>query len=165
MSKISGFVEWLPEQRIAELRWMDEIRRVFESYGFCSIETPAVEEIEALLAKGETDKEIYVLKRLQEDDDSSDARLGLHYDLTVPLARYVAEHYNDLVFPFKRYQMQRVWRGERPPEGPYHEFRQCDIDGININHLPLQFDAEMPAIIYDILRRLEMAKFQIAISN
>ena len=165
MTKISGFLEWLPEQRMVELRWIDEIRRVFESYGFCSIETPSVEEIEVLLAKGETDKEIYVINRLQADDDISDARLGLHYDLTVPLARYVAEHFNDLVFPFKRYQIQRAWRGERPQEGRYREFRQCDIDVININHLPLQFDAEMPAIMYDILRRLEVGKFQISISN
>src|SRR6266699_3999423 len=165
MSKISGFVEWLPEQRIAELRWMDEIRRVFESYGFCSIETPAVEEIDALLAKGETDKEIYVLKRLQEDDDSSDARLGLHYDLTVPLARYVAEHYNDLVFPFKRYQMQRVWRGERPQEVRYREFYQCDIEVINLDQVPLHFDSEMPAIMYEILSRLEVGDFQIRVSN
>ena len=165
MTKISGFLEWLPEQRMVELRWIDEIRRVFESYGFCSIETPSVEEIEVLLAKGETDKEIYVINRLQADDDTSDARLGLHYDLTVPLARYVAEHFNDLVFPFKRYQIQRAWRGERPQEGRYREFRQCDIDVININHLPLQFDAEMPAIIYGILRRLEVGKFQIGISN
>jgi histidyl-tRNA synthetase len=165
MSKISGFVEWLPEQRIAELRWMDEIRRVFESYGFCSIETPAVEEIEVLLAKGETDKEIYALKRLQEDGDSSDARLGLHYDLTVPLARYVAEHYNDLVFPFKRYQIQRVWRGERPQEGRFREFYQCDIDVINNNVVPLHFDAEMPAIIYEIFRRLEISDFRLHINN
>ena len=165
MSKISGFVEWLPEQRIAELRWMDEIRRVFESYGFCSIETPSVEELEALLAKGETDKEIYALKRLQEDDDSSDARLGLHYDLTVPLARYVAEHYNDLVFPFKRYQMQRAWRGERPQEGRFREFYQCDIDVINNNVVPLHFDAEMPAIIYEIFRRLEISDFRLHINN
>jgi histidyl-tRNA synthetase len=165
MSKISGFVEWLPEQRIAELRWMDEIRRVFESYGFCSIETPAVEEIEVLLAKGETDKEIYALKRLQEDDDSSDARLGLHYDLTVPLARYVAEHYNDLVFPFKRYQIQRVWRGERPQEGRFREFYQCDIDVINNNVVPLHFDAEMPAIIYEIFQRLGIVDFQMHINN
>jgi histidyl-tRNA synthetase len=165
MSKISGFVEWLPEQRIAELRWMDEIRCVFESYGFCSIETPAVEEIEVLLAKGETDKEIYALKRLQEDDDSSDARMGLHYDLTVPLARYVAEHYNDLVFPFKRYQIQRVWRGERPQEGRFREFYQCDIDVINNNVVPLHFDAEMPAIIYEIFQRLGIVDFQMHINN
>src|SRR5437588_1084047 len=150
---------------MVELKWMDDIRRVFESYGFCSIETPAVEEIEALLAKGETDKEIYVLKRLQEDDDRSDARLGLHYDLTVPLARYVAEHYNDLVFPFKRYQIQRVWRGERPQEGRFREFYQCDIDVINLDQVPLHFDAEMPAIMYEILSRLGVGDFQIRVSN
>ena len=165
MTKISGFLEWLPEQRMVELRWIDEIRRVFESYGFCSIETPSVEEIEVLLAKGETDKEIYIINRLQADNDISDARLGLHYDLTVPLARYVAEHFNDLVFPFKRYQIQRAWRGERPQEGRYREFRQCDIDVINIDHLPLQFDAEMPAIMYDILSRLQVGDFQIRVSN
>ena len=162
MSRVSGFVEWLPEQRIVELQWMDEIRRVFESYGFCSIETPAVEELEVLLARGETDKEIYVLKRLQED---SDTRLGLHYDLTVPLARYVAEHYNDLVFPFKRYQVQRVWRGEQPQEGRFREFYQCDINVINNNTVPLHFDAEMPAIIYEIFQRLKISDFQMHINN
>jgi histidyl-tRNA synthetase len=165
MTKVSGFVEWLPEQRIVELRWLDEIRRTFESYGFCSIETPSVEEIEALLAKGETDKEIYIIKRLQGEGDKSDARLGLHYDLTVPLARYVAEHYNDLVFPFKRYQIQRVWRGERPQEGRYREFYQCDIDVINNNTLPMHFDAEMAAIVYEIFQRLGIESFQMHISN
>lgn len=165
MTKVSGFVEWLPEQRLVELQWMDEIRRTFESYGFCSIETPSVEEIEALLAKGETDKEIYVIKRLQEDEEPGDARLGLHYDLTVPLARYVAEHYNDLVFPFKRYQIQRAWRGERPQEGRYREFYQCDIDVINNNSVPLHFDAEMPAIVYEIFKRLGIESFQMHISN
>jgi histidyl-tRNA synthetase len=166
MTRISGFAEWLPEQRSVELHWMDEMRRVFESYGFCSIETPAVEELDALLAKGETDKEIYVIRRLQEDDGKgSDARLGLHYDLTVPLARYVAEHYNDLVFPFKRYQMQRVWRGERPQEGRYREFYQCDIDVINNSTLPLYFDAEMPAIIYELFKRLDIGDFRLHINN
>jgi histidyl-tRNA synthetase len=165
MTKVSGFVEWLPEQRKVELQWMDEIRRTFESYGFCSIETPSVEEIEALLAKGETDKEIYIIKRLQGEEDKSGARLGLHYDLTVPLARYVAEHYNDLVFPFKRYQIQRVWRGERPQEGRYREFYQCDIDVININTVPLHFDAEMAAIVYEIFNRLDIKSFQLHINN
>jgi histidyl-tRNA synthetase len=165
VSPISGFPEWLPEQRIVELKWMDDIRRVFESYGFCSIETPSVEEIEALLAKGETDKEIYAVQRLHKDDEAGEPRLGLHYDLTVPLARYVAEHFHDLVFPFKRYQMQRAWRGERPQEGRYREFYQCDIDVINIDQLPLHFDAEVPAIMYDILRRLEVGNFQIRVSN
>jgi histidyl-tRNA synthetase len=165
MSHVSGFVEWLPEQRSAELRWMDEIRRTFESYGFCSLETPAVEEIEALLAKGETDKEIYAVQRLQEEGDRSEARLGLHYDLTVPLARYVAEHYNELVFPFKRYQLQKVWRGERPQEGRYREFYQCDIDVINNESVPLHFDAEMPAIIAALFERLGVGPFQMHISN
>jgi len=162
---VSGFPEWLPEQRIVELKWMDDIRRVFESYGFCSIETPSVEEIEALLAKGETDKEIYAVQRLHRDDEAGEPRLGLHYDLTVPLARYVAEHFHDLVFPFKRYQIQRSWRGERPQEGRFREFYQCDIDVINTDQLPLHFDAEIPAIIYDLLSRLEVGEFQIRVSN
>jgi histidyl-tRNA synthetase len=165
MTKVSGFVEWLPEQRRVELQWMDDIRRTFESYGYCSIETPSVEEIEALLAKGETDKEIYLIKRLQEGEEKSDARLGLHYDLTVPLARYVAEHYHDLVFHFKRYQIQRVWRGERPQEGRYREFYQCDIDVINNATVPLHFDAEMPAIVYEIFHRLGIESFQMHINN
>ncbi len=165
MSTVSGFPEWLPEQRMVELKWMDDIRRIFESYGFCSIETPSVEEIEALLAKGEADKEIYAVKRLQMDNEADEPRLGLHYDLTVPLARYVTEHFHDLVFPFKRYQIQRAWRGERPQEGRYREFYQCDIDVINLDQVPLHFDAEMPAIMYDILCRLEVGDFQIRVSN
>ena len=109
--------------------------------------------------------EIYIIKRLQGEEDKSGARLGLHYDLTVPLARYVAEHYNDLVFPFKRYQIQRVWRGERPQEGRYREFYQCDIDVININTVPLHFDAEMAAIVYEIFNRLGIESFQMHINN
>lgn len=163
---ISGFPEWLPEERLVELRWLDEIRRTFESFGFCNIETPAVEDLCALLAKGETDKEIYAVRRLQADaDEPGDARLALHYDLTVPLARYVAQHFNELVFPFKRYQIQKVWRGERPQEGRYREFYQCDIDVINQDKVPLQFDAEMPAIVHDILKRLNVGEFVISISN
>ena len=123
---ISGFPEWLPEERIAEQRWFDHIRKTFESYGFCSIETPSVEEIDVLLAKGEVDKEIYVLERLHKDEDEDkEARLALHFDQTVPFARYTAQHFNELVFPFKRYQMQRVWRGERPQMGRMREFYQA----------------------------------------
>ncbi|MFH1158115.1 MAG: histidine--tRNA ligase [Pseudomonadota bacterium] len=190
---ISGFPEWLPEYRAVELQWMDKIRKVFESYGYCSIETPAVEEVEALLAKGgETEKEIYTLHRLQDDrsvgfgdgsgygggsadgaghgDGSgfSDARLALHFDLTVPMARYVAQHFNELVFPFKRYQMQKSWRGERPQKGRFREFTQCDIDVVNADSLPLHFDAEMPAIIWEVLKGLpgmETEKFLIRINN
>ncbi|MAH04733.1 MAG: histidine--tRNA ligase [Alphaproteobacteria bacterium] len=165
-SPISGFPEYLPEIRRVEQQWIDHIRAVFESYGFCNIETPAVEEVDVLMAKGETDKEIYCLNRLQADpDDNSDARLALHFDQTVPLARYTAQHFNDLVFPFKRYQIQKVWRGERPQVGRMREFYQCDIDVIAVDNLPLHFDAEMPAVIYEALMGLNIGKVQIKISN
>lgn len=163
---VSGFPEWLPEERLVEQQWLDHIRHVFESYGFCSIETPSVEELEVISAKGEVDKEIYVLERLHKDEDNDkEARLALHFDQTVPLARYTAQHFNDLVFPFKRYQMQRVWRGERPQMGRMREFVQCDIDVINIDNLPLSFDAEMPAIIYEALEGLNIGRVQLRISN
>lgn len=166
---VSGYPEWLPEERLIEQQWFDHIRKIFESYGFCSIETPSVEELDVLRAKGEVDKEIYVLERLhKEDDNDSEARLALHFDQTVPLARYVAQHFNDLVFPFKRYQIQRVWRGERPQAGRFREFYQCDIDVINVDALPLHFDAEMPAIIWETLSGLtgmESEKIQLRISN
>lgn len=166
---ISGFPEWLPDIRMIEQQWLDHIRRIFESYGFCNIETPSVEELDVLHAKGEdVDKEIYVLERLHKEDGDKDARLALHFDQTVPLARYTAQHFNELVFPFKRYQMQRVWRGERPQAGRFREFTQCDIDVINIDHLPLHFDAEMPAIIWEVLSSLpgmENENIQIRISN
>ena len=164
---ISGFPEWLPEERLVEQRWLDQIRGVFESHGFCSIETPSVEEIDVLLAKGEVDKEIYVLERLHkdEDEDGKEARLALHFDQTVPFARYTAQHFNDLVFPFKRYQMQRVWRGERPQMGRMREFTQCDIDVINVDNLPLQFDADVAAVAYEALEALNIGKVQLRISN
>lgn len=171
---ISGFPEWLPQERRAELAWFDHIRTVFERYGFCSIETPSVEELDAINAKGgdgdsDVDKEIYVIERLHKEEGSKkEARLALHFDQTVPFARYTAQHFNELVFPFKRYQMQKVWRGERPQAGRFREFYQCDIDVINVDSLPLHFDAEMPAVIYEILSSLpgmENEKFQIRISN
>ncbi|MDQ4031682.1 MAG: histidine--tRNA ligase [Actinomycetota bacterium] len=165
---ISGFPEWLPQVRRLELQWLDQIRQTFERYGFCSIETPSVEALDVLVAKGETSQEIYTLRRLHAeagDDDGSDARLGLHFDLTVPFARYVAQHFNDLVFPFKRYQIQRVWRGERPQEGRYREFTQCDIDVINVDQIPLHFDAELPRIIHEILTGLRLPAWSLNINN
>lgn len=163
---ISGFPEWLPEERIVEQKWFDHIRRVFESYGFCSIETPSVEEIDVLMAKGEVDKEIYAIERIHKDpDEKSEARLALHFDQTVPFARYVAQHFNELVFPFKRYQMQRVWRGERPQMGRMREFYQCDIDVIHVDSLPLSFDAEVAAIMYEVLEGLEIGRVQLRINN
>ncbi|MCE7886290.1 MAG: histidine--tRNA ligase [Alphaproteobacteria bacterium PRO2] len=170
---VSGFPEWLPEVRLVEQQWLDHIRRVFESYGYCSIETPAVEELNVIQAKGgdggaDVDKEVYVIERLHKEKGDKEARLALHFDQTVPLARYVAQHFNELVFPFKRYQMQKVWRGERPQSGRFREFYQCDIDVINPDNLPLHFDAEMPAIIWEILAALpgmENEKIQLRINN
>ena len=172
---ISGFPEWLPETRRAEQQWFDHIRSTFESYGFCSIETPSVEALDAINAKGgdggaDTDKEMYIIRHLSREieQSSKEPRLALHFDQTIPLARYTAQHFNELVFPFKRYQMQRVWRGERPQAGRFREFYQCDIDVINVDSLPLHFDAEMPAIIWEILSSLpgmENEKIQIRISN
>lgn len=170
---VSGFPEWLPEVRRVEQLWLDHIRKVFESYGYCSIETPAVEELAVIEAKGgdggaDVDKEVYVLERLHKEPGDKEARLALHFDQTVPLARYVAQRFNDLVFPFKRYQMQKVWRGERPQSGRFREFYQCDIDVINVDNLPLSFDAEMPAIIWEIFSSLpgmENEKLQIRVSN
>ncbi len=162
---ISGFPEWLPEQRAVELAWIDHIRAVFESYGFVNIETPAVEAVEILAAKGgDTDKEIYALRRLQ-GEESEPARMALHYDLTVPLARYVATHYNDLTFPFKRYQIQKAWRGERPQEGRFREFLQCDVDVIDNEELSIEFDAELPAIIFEIVDGLKIGPVAIHINN
>ncbi len=163
---ISGFPEWLPEIRMIEQQWLESLRATFESWGFAPIETPAVETLDTLLAKGETDKEIYALRRLQADaEDASDAKLALHYDLTVPLARYVAQHFNDLVFPFKRYQMQKVWRGERPQEGRFREFLQCDIDVIGVDSLPIAFDAELPLIVAEGLARLGVTDLRLHVSN
>ena len=151
---ISGFPEWLPEQRIVELRLLDAIRRQFELFGFAPIETRAVEPLDQLLAKGETDKEIYTLRRLQAEEGEPDSGLGLHFDLTVPLARYVAQHLNDLKFPFKRYQIQKAWRGERPQEGRYREFTQADIDVVGRGTLSLHFDAELPLIVHEVFAAL-----------
>lgn len=176
---VSGFPEHLPEVRMVELSMLDRIRATFESYGFAPIETPSVEELEVLLAKGETDKEIYTIERLQADPSFAEAsedlpseaqrakegRLGLHYDLTVPFARYVAQHFNDLVFPFKRYQMQRVWRGERPQAGRFREFTQCDIDVIGIDNLALTFDAELAAVAMEALEDIGVSGVTLHISN
>ncbi|MBQ1083772.1 histidine--tRNA ligase [Nocardiopsis sp. B62] len=163
---ISGFPEWTPQVRAVEQRWLDHIRAGFESFGFASVETPSVENLDVLMAKGETSQEVYTLHRLQADaKDDSDARLGLHFDLTVPFARYVAQHFNELTFPFKRYQIQRVWRGERPQEGRFREFTQCDIDVINVDSVPLHFDAELPRIVHRVLSGLDIPAWTLNVNN
>ncbi len=144
-TSLSGFPEWLPEGRIVEMHVLDELRRVFELHGFAGIETRAVETLAQLEAKGETSKEIYVLDRLQALKAAAsgarapkDKGMGLHFDLTVPFARYVVENANELDFPFKRYQIQKVWRGERPQEGRFREFTQADIDVVGNGELPFE---------------------------
>lgn len=152
---ISGFPEWLPHQKLAEQYFLDTIRYVYELYGYTPLETSAVERVEILAAKGVVDKEIYALGRLREEPgEREEWELGLHFDLTVPLARYVALNYGQLSFPFKRYQVQKVWRGERPQEGRFREFYQADIDVIAEDRLSLHFDAEMPLVIHEIFDRL-----------
>src|SRR3954465_9500354 len=162
---ISGFPEWLPEQRLVEQEVLDGLRSKFELFGFAPVETRSVELLETLLAKGETDKEIYVLRRLGADPDEGDAGIGLHYDLTVPFARYAVQFYNELTFPFKRYQIQKAWRGERPQEGRYREFLQADIDVIDRGSLALSFDAEMPWLAYDALASLPPPPGPIRLNN
>lgn len=163
---ISGFPEWLPQQRIVEQKLIDRARRVFELYGFASLETRAVEPLETLLAKGETSKEVYLLRRLQADSaDTSDSTLGLHFDLTVPFARYVVEHAGKLDFPFRRYQIQKCWRGERPQEGRYREFYQADIDIVDRDTLPTHYEAELPLIIADVLRGLPLPPIRVQVNN
>ncbi|MDR0416429.1 MAG: ATP phosphoribosyltransferase regulatory subunit, partial [Propionibacteriaceae bacterium] len=130
---LSGFPEWLPAGRIVEQRLLASLRETFELHGFAPLETRAVEPLSELLRKGETSKEVYVLSRLQDRaepaaDVPDSKRLGLHFDLTVPFARYVLEHAGRLDFPFKRYQIQKVWRGERPQDGRFREFYQADVD-------------------------------------
>ncbi len=163
---LSGFPEWLPEQRLVELQWIDTIRRTFESYGFCNIDPPSVEDIDVLVSKGEdADKEIYGVRRLASTEMRDEPKIALHYDLTVPLARYVAQHFNELSFPFKRYQIQRAWRGERPQEGRFREFYQCDLDVLDAGEVSLHFDAELPVIVYEILHRLHVEPVTMHINN
>ena len=125
---LSGFPELLPAQRYVEQHVQDSLRRTFELHGFASLETRAVEPLDQLLRKGETSKEVYVLRRLQDEGEGTDTGMGLHFDLTVPFARYVLENAGKLEFPFRRYQIQKAWRGERPQEGRFREFTQADID-------------------------------------
>lgn len=168
---ISGFPEWLPRERIVEQHFLDVIRQTFELHGFASIQTRAVEPIERLSSQGaDTDKEIYAISRLAagvdgRDQASASSRLGLHFDLTVPFARYVLENAGQLTFPFRRYQIQPVWRGERPQEGRYREFTQCDIDIVDVGELAAHYEAELPLVIADTFSKLPIGPFRIQVNN
>ncbi|MGL4832428.1 MAG: histidine--tRNA ligase [Propionibacteriaceae bacterium] len=150
---LSGFPEFLPEQALVEQRVIDIVRDTYELHGFARIETRAVETIEELSRKGEITKEVYTVKRLHADPHDA-ADLGLHFDLTVPFARYVLENSGHLNFPFRRYQIQKVWRGERPQEGRYREFLQADIDVIGENELAQHHDLEVILVLLATFERL-----------
>ncbi|MCC2592986.1 histidine--tRNA ligase [Tessaracoccus sp. OS52] len=150
---ISGFPEYLPAGRFVETQVLRTVSETFELHGFAPIETRAVEPLEQLSRKGEIDKEIYVVRRLHAAEGEAD-ELGLHFDLTVPFARYVLENAGHLAFPFRRYQIQKVWRGERPQEGRYREFTQADIDIVGQDSLAAHHDVEIPLVALDVFEKL-----------
>lgn len=165
----TGVMELLPAEQMAFQRMLDTIRRNYERFGFTPIETPVFELTETLLTKsgGETERQVYFVQSTGNLDKKSDAlpELALRFDLTVPLARYVAEHERELAFPFRRYQMQRVYRGERAQRGRFREFYQCDIDVIGKDALSVRYDAEIPAVIHAIFTDLAIGPFTIQLNN
>jgi histidyl-tRNA synthetase len=162
---LSGFPEWLPAQRIVEQHMVDHLRRTFELHAFASLETRAVEPLEQLERKGDIQKEVYVLRRLHAAEGDSDSGLGLHFDLTVPFARYVLEHAGHLEMPFRRYQIQKAWRGERPQEGRYREFLQADIDVVDRESLPFHYDVEVAVVVAEALRGLPLPPVTVQVNN
>ena len=157
---LSGFMELLPQKQARMEKMMQVLRDTYAQFGFAALDTPAIEDAQILLAKGggETEKQIY---RFQKGDSD----LALRFDLTVPLAKYVALHYNDLAFPFRRYQISKVYRGERAQRGRFREFYQADIDIIGDGKLDILNEAEIPAIIYKVFRGFGLNRFQIRVNN
>ena len=162
-----GVLELLPLDQIAFRRMLDTIRRNYERFGFLPVETPAIEYADVLLTKsgGETERQVYFVQSTGALEQGEKPDLALRFDLTVPLARYVAEHERELSFPFRRYQMQRVYRGERAQRGRFREFYQCDIDVIGKDSLSIRYDAELPAVIYSVFRELAIGPFTIQLNN
>ena len=157
---LPGFMELLPKEQILFNQMKEKIQKSYEKFGFLPIDTPIIEMADVLLAKagGETEKQIY---RFEKGDND----LALRFDLTVPLAKYVTEYYNDLSFPFRRYQIGKVYRGERPQKGRFREFYQCDIDIIGDGELSIINDAEMPSVIYNTIKELGFEDFTICMNN
>ena len=157
---LSGFMELLPDKQLRFDRMADVIRQAYASYGFTPLDTPAIEDAQILLAKGggDTEKQIY---RFQKGDSD----LALRFDLTVPLAKYVALHYSDLAFPFRRFQISKVYRGERAQRGRFREFYQADIDVIGDGKLDILNEAEIPAVIYKVFSGFGLRRFQIHVNN
>ena len=157
---LSGFMELLPAKQIRFEKMLEILRTTYASYGFAPLDTPAIEDAQILLAKGggETEKQIYRFTK-------GDSDLALRFDLTVPLAKYVALHYNELAFPFRRFQISKVYRGERAQRGRFREFYQADIDIIGDGKLDILNEAEIPAIIYKVFRGFGLSRFQIRVNN
>ncbi len=157
---LPGFMELLPKEQVLFNQMKEKIQKSYEKFGFLPIDTPVIEMAEVLLAKagGETEKQIY---RFQKGDTD----LAMRFDLTVPLAKYVTEYYNELSFPFRRYQIGKVYRGERPQKGRFREFYQCDIDIIGDGELSIINDAEMPSVIYNTIKELGFEDFTICMNN
>ncbi|GAA2008622.1 histidine--tRNA ligase [Brevibacterium samyangense] len=168
-ARLSGFPEWLPADRIVEERVLDRLKYTFEMNGFAALHTRAVEPLSALAKDGEIDKEVFAVSRLHaEEGESVKNPLGLHFDLTVPFARYVVENAGHLAFPFKRYQIQPVWRGERPQDGRYREFVQADIDIVAEDTLADHFEVEIPLVMaqaFDALSELGVPGVRILANN
>ena len=168
ITPLSGFPEFLPAQRIIEQQVLETVQQTFELHGFTSLETRAVEPLTQLLRKGDIDKEVYTLRRLHATDSdvgSQADQLGLHFDLTVPFARYVLQHAGSLEFPFRRYQIQKVWRGERPQEGRYREFTQADIDIVGRDTLPFHHDVEIALVMAEVFAALPIPPAVIKVNN
>lgn len=157
---LSGFLELLPREQMMMTHMMATIKNTFESYGFIPLDTPVLEKAEILLAKsgGETAKQVYRFSR-------GDSDIAMRFDLTVPLARYVAQHYGDLTFPFRRYHIGKVYRGEKPQKGRFREFYQCDIDIVGNGTLGIINDAEIVSVIFSTFKALNIGKFKIMINN
>jgi len=162
---LSGFPELLPAARTVEREVVAALSRTFELHGYANIETRAVEPLDRMAKGGEIDKELYVLRRLQADDSADDTGLGLHFDLTVPFARYVLENAGQLEFPFRRYQIQPAWRGERPQEGRYRQFTQADIDVVGKDELPFHHDVEVMRVMVQALGGLPLPRLSFQVNN
>lgn len=169
-----GIMELLPREQIAFQRMLDVIRRNYERFGFLPVETPVFELSDVLLTKsgGETERQVYFVQSTgalanaaAEGGEGGLPELALRFDLTVPLARYVAEHEHELSFPFRRYQMQRVYRGERAQRGRFREFYQCDIDVIGKDALSIRYDAEVLAVIHAVFAELGIGDFAVQLNN
>jgi len=163
----SGFdIEFLPGEKRLEQNFMEVMQTVFEKYGFTPLETPAVERLEVLQAKGnQGDNILYAIAPITQEVPEKEESRALKFDQTVPLAAYIARHFHQLSFPFARYQMDMVFRGERAKTGRYRQFRQCDIDVVGRGELSLLYDAQIPAIIYEIFQKLQIGEFLIRINN